>query len=239
MLDFDRFTHLTFDCYGTLIDWESGILAALRPVLDRHGIVVSNDATLELYGELESAAEHGPYCPYRELLATVMDGFGERLGFAPSADERAALASSVGDWSPFPDTVEALRALARRFRLVILSNIDDDLFALSARRLAVEFAAVITAQQVGSYKPDPRNFRTLLARLDVPQERVLHVAQSLFHDIVPANALGFTTVWVNRRHDRPGSGATPPATALPDLEVPDLRTLAQLAGGEPPRADRR
>jgi 2-haloacid dehalogenase len=233
MLDFDRFTYLTFDCYGTLIDWERGILAALRPVLDCHGIAISDDAALELYGELESAVEAGPYLPYRDLLATVMDGFGERLGFVPSADERAALAVSVGDWPPFPDTVEALRALADRFRLVILSNIDDDLFALSARHLGVAFAAVITAQQVGSYKPDPRNFDALLARLDTTPDRVLHVAQSLFHDIAPANALGLTTVWVNRRHDRPGSGATPPAMARPDLVVPDLRTLAHLANAEP------
>jgi 2-haloacid dehalogenase len=233
MLDFDRFTYLTFDCYGTLIDWERGILAALRPVLDCHGIAISDDAALELYGELESAVETGPYLPYRELLATVMDGFGERLGFVPSADERAALAVSVGDWPPFPDTVEALRALADRFQLVILSNIDDDLFALSARHLGVAFAAVVTAQQVGSYKPDPRNFDALLARLDTAPDRVLHVAQSLFHDIAPANALGLTTVWVNRRHDRPGSGATPPAMARPDLVVPDLRTLAHLANAEP------
>lgn len=232
MLDFDRFTYLTFDCYGTLIDWERGILAALRPVLDRYEMRISDDAALELYGELESEGEREPYRPYRDVLTTVMDGFGARLGFVPTDVERAALASSVGDWPPFPDTVEALRALAGRFRLVILSNIDDDLFALSARHLGVAFAAVVTAQQVGRYKPDPRNFRTLLDRLDTAPDRVLHVAQSLYHDIAPANALGLTTVWVNRRHDRPGSGATPPATALPALEVPDLRTLAHLASAE-------
>src|SRR3954451_4373754 len=173
-------------------------------------------------------AEAGPYLRYRDLLATVMDGFGERLGFAPMTDERAALAASVADWPAFPDTVAALQSLARRFQLVILSNIDDDLFAGSARRLQVPFAHVITAQQVGSYKPDPRNFRTLLERLDTAPGRVLHVAQSLFHDIAPANALGLTTVWFTRRHDRPGSGATPPATARPAMEVPDLATLAQL-----------
>ncbi|MHB8644626.1 MAG: haloacid dehalogenase type II [Thermomicrobiales bacterium] len=233
MLDFDRVTYLTFDCYGTLIDWERGILTALLPVLDRHGIVESDDATLERFGELESAAEQPPYRPYRDVLATVMDGFGDRLGFVPTAADRGALAASVSDWPPFPDTVAALRALARRFRLVILSNIDDDLFAASARHLGVAFAAVITAQQVGSYKPDPRNFETLLTRLAVRPDQILHVAQSLFHDIAPANALGLTTVWVNRRHDRPGSGATPPATARPDLEVPDLATLARLASGEP------
>ena len=229
MLDFARYTHLTFDCYGTLIDWERGILAALRPVLDRHGIALSDDELLERYGELEAAAEAGAYRPYREILATVLDGFGARLGFAPSAAERAAFADSVGDWPTFPDTVEALRALASRYKLVILSNIDDDLFARSAQRLQTDFADVITAQQIGSYKPNPRNFRFALNRLGVPTDRVLHVAQSLFHDIVPAKAFGLTTVWVNRRHDHPGSGATPAATATPDLEVPDLRTLAQLA----------
>jgi len=228
MLDFDRFTYLTFDCYGTLIDWERGILAALRPILDRHGITLPDADVLALFGELESTAERGPYRTYRDVLATVVDGFGERLGFASMADERAAFASSVVDWPAFPDTVTALQSLASRFKLVILSNVDDDLFAGSARRLQVPFADVITAQQVGSYKPDPRNFRVLLERLGNAPDRILHVAQSLFHDIAPANALGLTTVWVNRRHDRPGTGATPPATAQPDLEVPDLATLAQL-----------
>src|SRR6478672_2462733 len=138
MLDFDRVTHLSFDCYGTLIDWETGILAALRPVLDRHGIALPDEQALELYGELESAAEHAPYRRYHDVLATVMDGFGARLGFVPTAEERASLTASVGDWPPFPDTVEALQVLAHRFRLVILSNIDDDLFARSARHLGVE-----------------------------------------------------------------------------------------------------
>lgn len=231
MLDFDRFTHLTFDCYGTLIDWERGILAAVQPLLARHGVARGDDEVLELYGALESAAEAGEYRPYREVLATVVDGLGARLGFAPTPEERASLAASVADWPAFPDTVEALQTLAGRFALVILSNIDDDLFAGSARRLRTDFAAVITAQQVGSYKPNPRNFRFALDRLGQPTDRVLHVAQSLFHDIAPAKALGLTTVWVNRRHDRPGFGATPQASARPDLEVPDLRTLAEMARG--------
>jgi len=229
MLDFERYDYLTFDCYGTLIDWERGILAALRPLLERHDIARSDDQILELFGELESAAEQPPYHTYREVLATVVDGCGARLGFATTAAERASLAESVADWPAFSDTVASLRALAGRFKLGILSNVDDDLFAGSARRLEVDFAAVVTAQQAGSYKPDPGNFRALLERLDVPPERVLHVAQSLFHDIAPAKALGLTSVWVNRRHDRPGFGATPPASAQPDLEVPNLRTLADLA----------
>lgn len=229
MLDFNQFDYLVFDCYGTLIDWERGILDTLRPVLRQHGVERSDDELLELFGELESAAERPPYQTYRDVLTSVMDGLGERLGFTPTEDERTVLAESVGDWPTFPDTVEALRSLSRRYRLVILSNVDDDLFALSARRLEVEFADVITAQQVGSYKPDPRNFRRALERCGGSPERVLHVAQSLFHDIAPAKALGLTTVWVNRRHDRSGFGATPPAAAAPDLEVPDLRTLARLA----------
>lgn len=231
MLDFNRFDSLVFDCYGTLIDWERGIVAALRPVLARHGVTLDDDALLERFGALESAAEKPPYKPYREVLATVLDGFGEQFGFTPSAEERAAFGASVGDWPAFPDSPAALQSLSRRFRLIILSNVDDDLFALSARRLQVEFADVITAQQVGSYKPDPRNFRIALERLGNRPERVLHVAQSLFHDIAPAKSLGLTTVWVNRRHDRPGFGATPPAEARPDLEVPDLKTLASLAAG--------
>jgi 2-haloacid dehalogenase len=233
LLDFDHYAVLTFDCYGTLIDWERGIVEALQPVLAQHNITMSNDEVLELYGELEAKAEQ-PYQPYHAVLTEVMDGIGERLGLQWSEQERATLAESVGNWPPFADTVAALAELAKRFQLVILSNIDDELFALSARHLKVEFARVITAQQVGSYKPNPRNFEYALAQIEalgVPRERVLHVAQSLFHDIAPAKALGMTTVWVNRRHDRPGFGATPPAEARPDLEVPDLQTLADLTGG--------
>jgi 2-haloacid dehalogenase len=228
VFDFAPFTHLTFDCYGTLIDWEGGILAALRPVMARHGIERTDDQLLELFGELEAAAEAGPYQSYRGILATVLDGFGERLGFTPAPEEREAFAGSVADWPAFPDSAAALSALKGHFSLVVISNIDDDLFAASARKLGSPFSAVITAQQVGSYKPDRRNFRFALERLGVSQGQILHVAQSLFHDIAPAKDLGFATVWINRRHDRPGTGATPPVTATPDLEVPDMRTLARL-----------
>jgi len=227
MLDFDQFAYLTFDCYGTLIDWERGIVQALRPVLASHGVELSDDEMLERFGELESAAEKAPYKRYREVLATVLDGFGEAFGFTPTTDERETFGGSVEHWPAFPDSPEALKMLSQRFKLVILSNVDDDLFAFSAKRLGVEFADVITAQQVGSYKPDLRNFQVMLERTGNQPERVLHVAQSLFHDIAPAKSLGLTTVWVNRRHDRPGFGATPPAEATPDLEVPDLITLAR------------
>jgi 2-haloacid dehalogenase len=229
MLDLKRFSILTFDCYGTLIDWESGILAALRPILRAHGIVRSDDELLEQFGELEAALEAGLYLPYREVLARVVDGFGARWGFQATDEERERFATSVGDWPPFADTVGALEALGRHYQLAILSNVDDALFARSAKRLKANFAHVITAQQVGSYKPNPRNFAVAIERLALPKERILHVAQSLFHDIAPANAAGLTTVWVNRRVNRPGFGATPPASAQPDLEVPDLATLARFA----------
>ncbi len=232
MLDFSRFTHLTFDCYGTLINWEAGILAALQPVLMRYGLSLSDDQVLELFGELEAAAEAGPYQPYSAVLTTVLDGFSQRLGFTLADDGRADLARSVPDWPPFPDSVEALGILSQHFKLVILSNIDDALFAGSAQHLQTDFAAVITAQQVGSYKPNIGNFRFALQKLAIPSEGILHVAQSLFHDIVPAKEVGLTTVWVNRRHDRLGFGATPPASAQPDLEVPDLRSLAALVEGQ-------
>ena len=226
MLDFDRYEYLTFDCYGTLIDWERGILTAIHPILANHGVTISDDELLERYGDLEAEAEQGEYHTYKETLATVMDGFAQHYGFTLAPGERESLAASVANWPPFADTVEGLRGLASRYKLVILSNIDDDLFSLSAKHLQVQFAEVITAQQVGSYKPNHGHFRVALERLGVPKERILHVAQSLFHDIVPAKEVGLTTVWVNRRHDRPGFGATPPASAQPDLEVPDLRTLA-------------
>ena len=220
---------LTFDCYGTLIDWESGILAAVQPVVRKHGLEVADEPLLEAFADLEAAAEAGPYRSYGEILATVMRGLGERLGFTPTPDDEAALAGSVGDWPAFGDSPRALQALKRCFKLAIISNIDRDLFAASNRRLAVEFDWIVTAQQARSYKPSLHNFEVALEEIGLPKERLLHVAQSLYHDHVPAKRLGLETVWVNRRHAKPGFGATPAATARPDLEVPDLQTLASLA----------
>ncbi|HET8947825.1 MAG TPA: haloacid dehalogenase type II [Candidatus Polarisedimenticolia bacterium] len=229
MLPFDRFEALTFDCFGTLVDWESGILEALLPVVQRHRVEADAEHLLRLYAEAESDLEAGPYLPYTEVLGRVMVRVGQALGFEPSAEERGRLARSLPAWPLFPDTVPSLATLARRFRLAIVSNVDDDLFAGVARRLTVPFDAVITAQQVRSYKPAPAHFLRALKTLRLPTERVLHVAQSRFHDIAPASALGFTTVWVNRRSGRAGSGATPEGGAIPDLEVPDLATLARAA----------
>jgi 2-haloacid dehalogenase len=145
------------------------------------------------------------------------------------AGAAAAFGDSVGDWPAFADSTDALRSLHKRFRLGVITNCDDDLFARSNERLGVDFDWVVTAQQAGSYKPDSHNFDVAFERLGLPRDRILHVAQSLFHDHVPAKRLGLSTVWINRRHDRPGSGATPPAEATPDLELPDMASLADRA----------
>jgi 2-haloacid dehalogenase len=222
------FEVLTFDCYGTLIDWESGILRAVSHVLDAHGRELPPAEILEHFARFESTIQGGAYLTYREVLSRVVDEFGRELGFVPSPGERASLPGSIARWAPFDDTVEALRILGSRYRLGVISNVDDDLFAFSRRRLGVEFDQVVTAQQVGSYKPDARNFELALERLGRPVGAILHVAQSLFHDIAPAKRLGFATVHVNRVSPHGGSGATMPVNARPDLEVPDLRSLAEM-----------
>jgi len=232
VIDFSSFEAMTFDCYGTLVDWERGILDALRPTLGAHGVEEEDEALLERFGRLESTVQAERFRSYREVLGEVARRFGAELGFRPTEAEVDAFAGSVGAWPPFPDTGEALRALGRRYRLAVVSNVDDDLFAETARRLGVEFDEVVTAQQVGAYKPARPHFDEVLRRLDLPRERVLHVAQSLFHDVAPARELGFTCVWVNRRAGRPGGGATAPSDAVPDLEVPDLRTLVARAAGD-------
>ena len=228
MIRLERFTHLTFDCYGTIIDWESGILSAVRPVLESHGVSIAEDEILRLYAGHEAAQEAGPYKPYKQVLRGVMESLGSELGISPSEADLRALPESVGSWPPFPDSVEALQRLQVGFELVILSNIDDDLFAQTEALLGIDFDEVITAQQVGRYKPSTENFDFALDRLQVPPQQVLHVAQSLFHDHEPAKRLGFTTVWINRPSRCPGVGVAPPTQASPDVELPDLASLAEL-----------
>jgi 2-haloacid dehalogenase len=230
-LDFGRFDVLTFDCYGTLIDWEAGILAGLRALLEPRGVTADDDDLLERYARHEAAIEAGPYLRYREVLARALAGVCAELGAAPAPTpgELATFGGSVADWPAFPDSADALARLHDRFRLAVITNCDDDLFAASARRLATEFDFVVTAQQCGSYKPSLRNFEIAFDRIDRPRDRILHVAQSLFHDHVPAKALGLASVWIDRRHDRPGSGATPPVAATPDLAVPGMAAFADLA----------
>ena len=229
-MDFATFTHLTFDCYGTLIDWETGILAAVTPILARHGVVADAETILQLYVKYEAQQEAGSYKPYREVLQGVMAGMASELGFTPTVSELQSLPDSVGRWPSFADTVAALTRLQTRYKLAIVSNIDDAMFAATNILLQVEFEHIITAQQVRSYKPAPRHFQVALERLGVPQQHVLHVAQSLYHDHVPARALGLTTVWVQRPSRLAGTGLALPAQTVPDLAVPDLQSLIDMMG---------
>jgi len=228
-LDFSRFDALTFDCYGTLIDWETGLLAGLRAATDAHAITATDDELLEAFARHESAIEADRYRPYREVLGEALRRILAERGLEPSEAEIAAFGGSVADWPAFPDSAAALQRLQTRFGLGVITNCDDDLFAASNARLGVTFDWVVTAQQAKRYKPNPRGFELAFERIGLPTNRILHVAQSLFHDHVPAKRLGLSTVWVNRRGNRPSSGATPPAEATPDLEVPDVATLAELA----------
>jgi 2-haloacid dehalogenase len=230
MITFGDFDVMSFDCYGTLIDWESGIAQAAQSILRAHDLHLSDDEVLEAFAGLEAAAERGVYRSYREVLATALEGLGALYQCTPSAEELQRFSTSVGEWPAFPDSAGALARLKQHFKLAVITNCDDDLFAQSNHRLGVRFDWIITAQQARSYKPALHNFQLAFDRIGVPPARQLHVAQSLFHDHVPAKQLGLTTVWINRRHDKPGSGATPPAEAVPNLEVPDLQTLADMVG---------
>lgn len=187
MLHYDKFRVLTFDCYGTLIDWETGILSAVKTLLSRAGVEVG--------------------------------------------DELESFSRSVGSWPAFEDSSGALRRLKKKYGLAILSNVDRDLFALSAQTLGVDFDYIFTAEDIGSYKPSRRNFQYALDRLPEGPDRVLHVAQSLYHDIGPAGELGLQTVWINRRHGKKGGGATPDADVTPHAEFPDLGSFATMACG--------
>lgn len=230
MNTFQQFEILSFDCYGTLINWESGILSALKAILSNHNINLSDREILELFAQKESIQESGDYLKYRDILKNVVYDFGKTLNFTPTESEAKALAESIQSWEPFPDTVEALKALKKRYKLTILSNIDDELFANTAQKLDVEFDWVITAEQVKSYKPSLQNFEIAIQRMGITPDKLLHVAQSIYHDIVPAKRMGITTVWVNRRKGQEGFGATVPASSHPDLEVPDLKSLISLIG---------
>jgi 2-haloacid dehalogenase len=230
-MDFAQFTTISFDCYGTLIDWEAGILPVLRNLMAGHNQCLPDFNILELYGEFEAQAETGPYQSYRKVLESVIRSFADRFHFEATAAELCSLHESVPAWPPFPDTAAALRSLQERYQLVLISNIDNDLLAETRKHLEVEFRAVITAEQARSYKPSVNNFRRALQSLAISPDHLLHAAQSIYHDVVPARSLGISTVWVNRESARPGIGAVRESNALtheqrPDLEVADLASLA-------------
>lgn len=226
MIDYDDFDALTFDCYGTLIDWETGILNGLKAALGS-GIEGESDAQLlARFAHHEHAAEV-PYKNYREVLGLTSRMLAGELGLETSPEQEAQFGASVLDWPAFPDSHDALVSLQERFKLVVITNCDDDLFAASAARLGITFDEVITAAQVGSYKPNIENFHfaheKIQRTLGIPKDRILHVAQSLFHDHAPAKSIGMTTVHIKRR----GNGAAPQASATPDAVFPDMKSFAE------------
>jgi 2-haloacid dehalogenase len=228
-MNFSPFRAISFDCYGTLIDWESGILPIFRAILSSHGQSLTDAAVLELYAEFEAEAEKDPYQNYRDVLRSVVRAFAARLHFVATPAEINSLHESVAEWQPFPDTVKALHRLQTRYRLAVISNIDNDLFAATRRHLDVEFEVVMTAEKARSYKPALNNFRLARRELGLGPCEWLHVGQSLYHDVAPARALGIASVWVNRKSARPGIGAVPKSEVRPDLEVQDLAALAEAA----------
>ena len=203
------FSVLTFDCYGTLIDWESGIWNAIAPILDRSAATVRRDQLLEAFGRYESAQQSAtPDMLYPELLAEVYRQICRELGIEAADHVARAFGASIQDWPAFPDSPEALAYLKRHYKLVILSNVDRESFKNSQVRLGVELDAVFTAQDIGSYKPDARNFQYMLDMLQaggIEKKQILHTAESLHHDHVPAKQFGLATCWIWRRH---GQGAT-------------------------------
>jgi len=221
-LDAASFDALTFDCYGTLVDWATGISSALQPILKAHDVEVDDEQLFRLYGRFEKDVESGAYVKYREVLHRVARRFGDHFGFPPTNAELDRFADSVGRWPLFDDTNEALARLSESYRLAVVSNVDDGLFRETARHFSVDFDEVITGEQVGTYKPDLAPFETAFTRLGVAPNRLLHVAQSVYHDVNPAGRLGLSCVWVQRYGERfdPPTPRTDPA-----LTVPDLATL--------------
>jgi 2-haloalkanoic acid dehalogenase type II len=230
LTDFDA---LTFDCYGTLIDWESGMIAALKGLTDRAGRAVTRDQILEAHARHESSQQlYTPTKLYRDVLSTVYKRLAEEWGVHATHEECAEYGRSIGDWPAFPDSPGALQYLKQHFRLAILSNVDNESFQASNRRLQVQFDAIYTAEDIGSYKPATRNFEYMLEKLGergIARGKILHTAESMFHDHKPANALGLKSCWIFRRHAQQGFGATMDPGARPqvDFTFNSMRELAE------------
>ncbi len=216
------FKVLTFDCYGTLIDWEAGMLEALRPLTSRLAARLAHDEILQAHARHESHQQRQtPTMRYRDILSIVYKRLGEEWGAATPWSECVAYGQSVGDWPAFADSAGALQYLKKFYKLVILSNVDNQSFAGSNQKLGVTFDAVFAAEDIGSYKPDPRNFDAMLeglGRRGVAKGEILHTAESLFHDHGPARQAGLANCWIYRRHDKKGFGATMHAGPTPDYD---------------------
>lgn len=237
MGEFESYRALSFDCYGTLIDWESGIRKALRRWADHRGLTVKDDELLRLFAGFETLiqTESDPAPSYPAVLEETLHRIGLEVGGDVDGADATAFGASVGDWPAFPDSSDALRRLQKRYRLIIVSNVDRASFAASNRKLGVSFDRIITAEEVGAYKPQQPHFTGLLAQLDswgLRPDQALHVAQSLYHDHEPARRAGLTTVWIDRRHDQTGYGATPPPgdpAMAPGWTFPSMAAFAEAA----------
>ncbi|NKW71669.1 haloacid dehalogenase type II [Rhodobacteraceae bacterium R_SAG10] len=232
------FKALTFDCYGTLIDWETGMLAALMPLTSRAGLNLSRDQVLHAHARHESFQQlQTPSMLYRNLLPIVYRRLAEEWGISVSWQECLIYGGSVKNWPVFPDSVKALQYLKKHYKLVILSNVDNENFSASNAKLRVDFDAVYTAEYVGAYKPSVRNFEYLLKNLEtigVAKHEILHTAESMFHDHGPANRHGLASCWIYRRHDQQGFGATMNPGEMPHYDfrfnsMADLVTAHQKA----------
>ena len=227
------FSVLSFDCYGTLIDWETGIAESLAPWLEANGVAADRDRILAAFAQAEAPQQQAaPGMRYSELLSEVHAAIARAFGLAADAAAAQAFGASVKDWPAFPDSAEALAYLKQHYQLVILSNVDRASFIHSNRRLGVPFDAIYTAEDIGSYKPDPRNFEHMLARLGergIAKDQILHTAESLYHDHVPAKRFGLATCWIHRRAGKAGHGATrqPDAEVRPDFRFPTLAAMAE------------
>lgn len=223
---FEDFDALSFDCYGTLIDWETGIATVLGPWGRATRPELTDEDLLLTYADEEARiAQENPTDLYPQVLADSFRAAGAKLGIPVSDADAERLGASVPDWPAFPDSAQALDKLSKQFKLIIVSNVDRKSFAGSKTRLGVEFDRIITAEDVGSYKPAAKHFDALKEYAAHESLKVLHVAQSLFHDHLPGARAGFQGVWINRRHDRPGWGATPD----PGVEVTPEWTFNSMA----------
>ena len=224
MTDYKEIRLLSFDCYGTLIDWKESVLNILESFFKGFPITFGRDELFGAFLVADRKMISDNYIPYREVLANVLDLMADELGISIDPASRYLLSDRFSEWKPFPDTVRSLKQLKEKFQLAIISNVDDELFSLSNKLLDVEFDFIVTAQQIGSYKPDHRNFQRALEIFNIEKQEHLPVAQSIYHDIIPAKQLGLNKVWVNRY----GEPERTDPLEYPDLEVPDLQSLVRI-----------
>jgi len=226
---FQNKKYITFDCYGTLIDWDSGIRNSLRQLSDSKGLNLDIDELVKLYYKTELEVEHETYRSYKEVLTLTVKRILESEGIEGTEEDYQILVRTIPNWQPFPEVPETLTKLKEKgYKLIILSNIDDDIIAKSIQNIGVEFDGIVTAQQIKSYKPTHGHWEEMLRRFSATKDEVLHVAASYIHDIIPAKEQGFNCIWINRNHEEPSreirpeeefDNLSPVLETLPDKSV--------------------